>query len=211
MSKYVCSICGYIHQEAVGAMWDDLGETWVCPLCKASKSAFRKESTEAQRVAVEQPLDLGDDMRQLSVLEMSILCSNLARGCEKQYKQEESDLFTKLADYFKGAAPVVDGSFGTLTSLVQEDLEEHIVLANQNARANHDRGAQRALVWNEKVTLILQSILTRYEQEGAAMLKDTQVYVCTICGFIFIGNQLPDLCPVCKVPNWKFDRVEGGE
>lgn len=42
------------------------------------------------------------------------------------------------------------------------------------------------------------------------MLTNTGVYVCTICGFIFIGNKLPTVCPICKVPNYKFEEI-GGE
>lgn len=42
------------------------------------------------------------------------------------------------------------------------------------------------------------------------MIENTGVYVCTICGFIYIGDTPPDLCPVCKVQNWKFEKVEGG-
>jgi rubrerythrin len=42
------------------------------------------------------------------------------------------------------------------------------------------------------------------------MLENTGVYVCTICGFIYIGDDLPEVCPVCKVPNWKFEQVKEG-
>ena len=59
------------------------------------------------------------------------------------------------------------------------------------------------------MTRILKSLLTRYAQEGEAMLTDTQVYVCTICGFVYVGNDLPDVCPVCKVPNFKFEKIGG--
>ncbi|MFI3172769.1 MAG: rubredoxin [Eubacteriales bacterium] len=210
MGKYVCSICGYIHDEAKGTDWEALDTAWVCPLCKADKSAFKKEATEEKVELEDVSLELEEGMRELSVLEMSILCSNLAKGCEKQYKNEEAELFTKLAKYFKGAAPEVESDYEELSILLKEDLQKNIVLANQIASVNHDRGAMRALVWGEKVTLILQSILSRYEKEGEAMLEHAEVYVCTICGFIYIGNELPEVCPVCKVPNWKFDKVEGG-
>jgi rubrerythrin len=53
----------------------------------------------------------------------------------------------------------------------------------------------------------LNSILSRYEKEGDALLDNTGVYVCTICGYIYIGDTIPDICPVCKVPNWKFEKV----
>ena len=57
---------------------------------------------------------------------------------------------------------------------------------------------------------MLKSILSRYEKEGDKMLENTGVYVCSICGYIYIGDDLPSICPICKVPNWKFDKVEGG-
>ncbi|HWQ57958.1 MAG TPA: rubredoxin [Clostridia bacterium] len=52
MSKYVCTICGYIYDEAEGipedniapgTKWEDLPEDWVCPVCGAEKSAFVQE------------------------------------------------------------------------------------------------------------------------------------------------------------------------
>ena len=42
------------------------------------------------------------------------------------------------------------------------------------------------------------------------MLKDESIWLCTICGFIYIGKNPPELCPVCKVPSYKFEKVEGG-
>ena len=65
------------------------------------------------------------------------------------------------------------------------------------------------MVWSEKVTRMLQSLLSRYQIEGEKMLENTGVYVCTVCGFVYVGKEPPKLCPVCKVPDWKFERVEG--
>ena len=40
--KFVCQICGYIYDEAKeGTAFADLPDSWVCPLCKAAKSAFK--------------------------------------------------------------------------------------------------------------------------------------------------------------------------
>ena len=34
MSKYKCTICGYIYdEEAEGVKFEDLPEDWTCPLC----------------------------------------------------------------------------------------------------------------------------------------------------------------------------------
>lgn len=221
MAKYVCSICGYVYDEAIGdpgsgipagTAWEDLPEDWVCPLCNASISEFEKqgqsvEGTEKKQISV---IEVSADIKELTPLEMSALCTNLARGCEKQYKAEEAALFTELGDYFKkGTASVENPNFDSLLNLIEKELQEGMPNAKSVASDKNDRGALRALTWCEKVTRMLNSILKRYEKEGDAMLENTGVYVCTICGYIYIGDRLPDVCPICKVPNWKFEMVEG--
>lgn len=218
MKKYVCTICGYIYDEAVGipsagitagTRWEELPEDWVCPLCGASKADF-KEQAEATPCPTEQHIDEDNGaLRELSIGELSALCSNLARGCEKQYLSEESALFTQLADYFKDKTPAVDtANHEALYELVQKDLNDGFTKANAVASANADRGALRTLVWSEKVSRILNSILSRYEKEGDAFLENTSVYVCETCGFVYVGDEAPALCPVCKVPSWKIVKVE---
>ncbi|MFA6337796.1 MAG: hypothetical protein WCX26_03645 [Saccharofermentanales bacterium] len=150
------------------------------------------------------------DMLELSPLEVSALCTNLARGCEKQYKSKEASLFTELAGYFKNSSlPAKNPDYNQLIALIENDLEQGFTDANAVASDSKDRGALRALVWSEKVTRILKSLLTRYKNEGDTMFENTGVYVCTICGFVYIGDTPPEVCPVCKVPNWKFEKIEG--
>ncbi len=221
MAKYECSVCGYIYDEAdgipeagiaPGTTWMDLPEDWICPLCGAEKSEFNKQG-EPTTSEVKKPITKikpSTDMKEMSPLEISALCTNLARGCEKQYKPEESALFNDLAKYFKDAsAQAIDPDFDQLIALIEKDLEEGFPNANAVAADDKDRGALRALVWSEKVTRILKSLLTRYQKEGDAMIANTGVYVCTICGFVYIGDTPPEICPVCKVPNWKFEKIEG--
>ncbi len=221
MAKYVCSVCGFVYDEAKGipeagivpgTRWENLPKDWVCPICGATKSEFEKQGEPAASAEKKSKpvIDVSTDVQQLSSLEISALCTNLARGCEKQYKPEEAALFNKLAGYFKTAsAPAKNPDFNKLIALIEKDLEEGFPSANIVASDVKDRGALRALVWSEKVTRILKSLLTRYQKEGEAMLQNTGVYVCTICGFVYIGDTPPDICPVCKVPNWKFEKVEG--
>lgn len=223
MMKYVCSVCGYIYDEAkgipeagiaAGTPWDTLPDSWICPLCRAPKSEFREvgETISTPPTAAESTADTGiyDDLKELTSLEMSALCSNLARGCEKQYLAKESDLFAELSSYFKAAStPAQEPASKDLLALIEKDLAEHFPEANAVSGAAHDRGALRALTWSEKVTRMLKSLLSRYETEGSALFANTNIYVCTICGFIYLGDTPPELCPVCKVQNWKFEKMEG--
>jgi rubredoxin len=51
-ARYVCSICGYVYDEAKGdrdsgiasgTKFEDIPKSWVCPVCGAAKSEFKKE------------------------------------------------------------------------------------------------------------------------------------------------------------------------
>lgn len=49
MEKYECTICGYVYDPEIGdpdngiepgTAFDELPDTWVCPLCGVSKEDF---------------------------------------------------------------------------------------------------------------------------------------------------------------------------
>ena len=143
-------------------------------------------------------------------MELSVVCSNLAKGCEKQYLLKQAAAFARLADWLKGQAePVHSAAFDSLLEKVNRDLSEGYPAASAAAQENRDRGALRSLVWSEKVTRMLSSLLNRYKTEGDAMLENTGVWVCAICGFVYIGDTPPERCPVCKVPGRKFEKIGG--
>ena len=149
-------------------------------------------------------------MKQLNAGQLAALFSNLARGCEKQYKPEEAALFAELAAYYTAASPAPESaSLEELAALLKEDISERYPATKAVAEREGDRGSQRVCVWGDKVTRMLSSLAERYLREGEDMLKDTEVWVCTVCGFVYIGKNPPELCPVCKVPAWKFEKAEG--
>ena len=115
-----------------------------------------------------------------------------------------------VSAWLKGQAePVHSAAFDSLLEKVNRDLSEGYPAASAAAQENRDRGALRSLVWSEKVTRMLSSLLNRYKTEGDAMLENTGVWVCAICGFVYIGDTPPERCPVCKVPGRKFEKIGG--
>ena len=49
MKSYTCTVCGYIYNEvdgdpdggiAPGTKWEAIPDSWVCPVCGASKNEF---------------------------------------------------------------------------------------------------------------------------------------------------------------------------
>ncbi len=220
MKKYICPICGFTYDEAVGieeegikkgTKWENMPSEWVCPLCATKRGDFiEEESTEKLN---EQVSFSGEDetnaLRKLSIEEMSALCSNLSKGCEKQYRNEEADLFNQLSEYFKNNGDFSnDASFSDLSNFIQKDIDTNYKNAKNVVTKSGDRGALRALVWGEKVTKILSSVINRYDKKKNALLENTNIYVCEICGFVYIGDEAPKICPVCKVPNMKIAQVK---
>ena len=236
--RYICMICGYVYDDAKEKVpFESLPNTWKCPLCGAAKSDFKPEAiTEAKPAAkvepasqptkadpastptkastpptaqIDAPVTEGSDLKKLSPGQLSALCSNLARGCEKQYKPEEAGLFRELADYFASVTPAIDdASVENVAALLWSDIDNYSGLRAAADEAS-DRGAARVCVWGERVTRMLSSLVIRYLNEGEALLADTNIWVCTVCGFVYIGDEAPELCPVCKVPSWKFEKIEG--
>ena len=50
MVKYVCEVCGYVYDPAVGdpdngvpagTAWENVKEDWVCPVCGVGKDQFK--------------------------------------------------------------------------------------------------------------------------------------------------------------------------
>jgi len=150
-------------------------------------------------------------VRELTAGELSAICSSLAKGCEKQRLSAEMEAFNKLADYYKtktagNAGSTLDDSM----KMLDNDLSGGFATANEAAKAAADRGASRSLAWSEKVSMMLKSLLERFDDEGEAMLANTKLFVCDICGFIYPGAAPPEICPVCKVPSFKITEVERG-
>lgn len=83
-------------------------------------------------------------------MEMIIICSNLARGCEKQYVPKESENFRKLAEFFRsGAEPAGEVSTEKFLELLDKDLSVGFPYGNAVASELPDRGALRCQVWAE--------------------------------------------------------------
>ena len=214
MKRYRCKICGHVYDEAKEQVkFVDLPDDWKCPLCGAPKNLFEEikeeKSTNVTQMIEEEmnPTSFDEDLRNLSSLELSLICSNLARGCEKQYLEKERQLFQELATYYEEKDSSKEGTLNDVKQIVGQDLkqQEHAM----NVVDNHqDRGAKRVLTWAGKSTNIMNMILDNYEKKGIDYLKNNKIWVCDICGFVYIGDVPPTVCPICKVPNFKILEVK---
>ena len=143
--RYICQICGYIYDDEKEKIpFDQLPADWKCPLCGAVKSDFKPEMQKSDVKPINVNTEAAD-LKKLSVGQLAAVCSNLARGCEKQYKAEEADLFKQLADYFTAITPAVkDATVERVAKLLQDDIDNY-----PNVRAVADQNKDRIMLLGE--------------------------------------------------------------
>lgn len=136
---------------------------------------------------------------------LPVIFSNLQKAAEKQQDADAAERFGFLSSkYDKGTTHVKD--YSSLKQLVAEDLSGYGEVQTA-AELSGDRGVQRALRWGQKVTAIQKSLIDRYSSKGEALLEGKNLYVCEACGFIFLGDAVPAICPVCKAPASRFSKI----
>ena len=213
MKKYRCTICGYIYDEAVEKVkFTDLPDDWKCPWCGAPKSMFKEiteENTAPEKTNLEEEMTNteDEDLTEVKPSELAYIFSNLAKSCEKQYLENEEKLFLELSEHYKAMINIENGDLNDIISANEKDstlINQAFNVADKYA----DRGSKRVLTWATKTNNIIKVILSEYQEKGSEYLKNTKVWVCDICGFVYVGNTPPEICPICKVPNLKILEVK---
>ena len=207
MKKYKCTICGYIYDDAKEEIkFEDLPDDWTCPICGAPKAVFEEIKEEKEETITEE-IETLDDLKELSNAEIAYICSNLAKACEKEYLTEEQNLFTELYNHFLSKTQNIDGNLENVSEKVTADIQDFNESLKQADKYN-DRGAKRVINWATKATNMMNIIINNYKEKGLDYIKNTKIWVCDICGFIYVGDVPPKVCPICKVPSFKILEVK---
>jgi rubrerythrin len=145
---------------------------------------------------------------------LSLAFSSMAQSAARQQRPNTARLLSALAQSFqiqalnasRQAAPDQDGAqkLADVQAQIKAQLGSYAPAIEQTTELG-ERGALRALVWGQKVTMIQNSLLTRLGKQGAALFKGKQgVHVCEACGFVVLKEGAPDVCPICKAPRSRF-------
>ena len=138
MKKYLCTVCGHVYDEDAGdekanipqkTAFESLPEKWTCPVCGAFQLQFR-EITDQNKTEETIPKKAPN----LSALKNSVICSNLAKACEKQHKTDSAAVYHSLAREFKEAVPKPDTvSFSALQKECVHDIASLVPIAKKVA------------------------------------------------------------------------------
>ncbi len=139
----------------------------------------------------------------------SPILSNLGKAAEKQYRIKDAELFGLLAEFSDslGAPSSSQGaSFSALAAAIGSNESGYLEPLRAVAAQAGDRGALRMATWGGKVNAIRKAVLDRYAKKGEALLEEASIFVCEACGFIYLGKEAPEICPVCKAPSLRFTK-----
>ncbi|TVQ22347.1 MAG: rubredoxin [Spirochaetaceae bacterium] len=138
---------------------------------------------------------------------LSAVFSNLSKAADKQQLFDTAERFSKLSTLFPGAGPG-EPTIESLRAEVARDVERDYPALQAAGTEASDRGVLRAVKWGEKVTTAQRALIDRYTAKGDQLLDEKKLFVCEACGFIFLGDEPPEICPVCKAPSARFSTVK---
>ena len=201
--RWKCAVCGYIHE---GAKPPDF-----CPVCGAHKFQF---------ILYEKlPEPLEKKLKEAFAGESKAHMRNLAFA-----KKAEEDGFPQIARLFRSVAEAervhaaeylkyLEGVIGETEDNLKAAFESEIK-AKTDIYPPFIQEAfslkREDVAWSfSRAKDVEERHAKLYKDALAAMIteKETEYYVCQICGYVFDGD-LPDECPVCRAKKENFKRVD---
>ncbi len=216
MTKWVCTVCGYIHE----------GEQppEKCPVCKQPASVFRKMEEEKPEEAKKSPYAGTKTEKNLwEAFAGESMARNkytyFASVAKKAGYEQIAALFLHTADNEKEHAKLWFKALGELG-----DTPENLLHAAEGENAEwtdmYDRMAREAE--EEGFTELaaqfrgVAAIEKMHEERYRALLKNVEtmevfkksgvtIWECRNCGHVVVGTEAPEVCPVCKHPQAFFE------
>lgn len=213
MSKWICKICGYVHE----------GETAPeqCPICKAPASQFEKveEEKKSKYAGTKTEKNLMEAFAGESQARNKY--TYFAEMARKEGLEQIAAIFEETANQEKQHAKMWFAEFHGIGSTDQnlEDAaagenEEWTDMYKRMAQEAREEGFEELAIKFENVGKVERSYEARYlrllknYKEGKTFKGDApKGWKCRQCGFIYEGEEAPERCPTCGYPKAYFERM----
>ena len=216
MSKWKCSICGYIYEG------ESLPDDFRCPVCKQPASAFEKlEETPAasknKYAGTKTEKNLWDAFAGESQARNKY--TYFASVAKKAGYEQIAELFLKTADNEKEHAKLWFKELGELGTVEEnllhaaegENYERTDMYERMAAEAEEEGFAELAAKFRGVAAIEkaheerYRKLLSNVQEKQAFEKSGIQVWECRNCGHIAIGEKAPEVCPVCNHPQAYFE------
>ncbi len=213
MSKWVCKVCGYIHEG------DSAPE--VCPICKVGADKFEKleEKSTSQYAGTKTEKNLMEAFAGESQARNKY--TYFAEVAKKEGLEQVAAIFAETADQEKQHAKMwfsefhgIGGTDENLVAAAAGENEEWTDMYARMAKEAREEGFEELAIKFENVGKVEKSHEARYlrlldnYRNGKTFKGDApKGWKCRQCGFIFEGDSAPEVCPVCGYSKAYFERM----
>lgn len=213
MAKYVCKVCGYVHE---GELTDD----FECPACGAPASEFEKvEETSKKNPYAGTKTEKNLWTAFAGESQARNKYTYFASVAKKQGFEQIAALFLKTAEnekehaklWFKALGCIGDTAENLLSAAEGENYEwtdMYIQMAKDaDEEGFHELAEQfRGVAAIEKThEERYRALLNNVEMKQVFEKSEVKVWECRNCGHIVVGTKAPEVCPVCKHPQSYFE------
>ena len=215
MSKYRCTICGYIHEG-------ELTEDFKCPLCKQPASVFEKIEEKK-----EEPTNKYAGTKTEKNLMEAFAGESQARNkytyfaniALREGYEQLAEIFLKTARNEQEHARLWFQELGHLGNTAQNlaaaaagENYEWTDMYDRMAKDAEEEGFPELAETFRKVGAIEKA----HEERYLALLKNVEMqqvfekseevmWECRVCGHLVIGKKAPEVCLVCKFSQSYFE------
>ena len=217
MSKWKCSICGYIYEG------EELPADFVCPICKQGADKFVKiEDTPAGEV--KNPYaGTKSEKNLLEAFAGESMARNkytyFAKVAQEAGFEQIAALFLQTAEnekehaqlWFKALGELGDTAENLLHAAEGENHEwtdMYVRMAREaDAEGFHELAEQfRGVAAIEKRhEERYRALLHNVEVQHVFAKSEVRIWECRKCGHIVVGTKAPEVCPICKNPQAYFE------
>ena len=212
MAKWVCSICGYVHEG------EEAPEQ--CPLCKQPASAFKRveeASAKSKYAGTKTEKNLWEAFAGESQARNKY--TYFASVAKKAGYEQIAALFLQTADnekehaklWFKALGELGDTAENLLHAAEGENAEWTDMYERMAKDAEEEGFAELAVQFRG-----VAAIEKMHEERYRALLKNVEamevfkksgvtMWECRNCGHVVVGLEAPEVCPVCNHPQAYFE------
>ena len=213
MAKYVCKVCGYVHE---GELTDD----FKCPVCGAPASEFEKvEETSTKNIYAGTKTEKNLWTAFAGESQARNKYTYFASVAKKQGFEQIAALFLKTAEnekehaklWFKALGGIADTA-ENLRAAAEGENHEWTDMYVQMAKDADEEGFHELAEQFRGVAAIektheerYRALLNNVEMKQVFEKSEVKVWECRNCGHIVVGTKAPEVCPVCNHPQSYFE------
>ena len=211
MKKWVCTVCGYVHEG------DEAPEQ--CPVCKQPKEKFKMMEEEKKNPYAGTQTEKNLEAAFAGESQARNKYTYFASVAKKEGYEQMAALFLKTADNEKEHAKMwfkelkgIGNTVANLNAAADGENYEWTDMYEGFAKTAEEEGFKELA---EKFRMV-GAIEKHHEERYRALLEnietmqvfeksEVKVWECRNCGHIVVATKAPDECPVCAHPQSFFE------